>query len=115
MGRGAFLYCFLVNMKHIFLYVAPVYLVYMLRRFCFDESGGVKLSVFVSLACIVLGVFATVWVPLVFTGQLSQAVGRLFPFGRGLTHAYWAPNVWALYNTADRVLAKLGFAGLAVS
>lgn len=48
------------------------------------------------------------------TGQASALLGRLFPFGRGLVHAYWAPNAWALYAGLDK-LAGLALRALGQS
>ena len=42
--------------------------------------------------------------PIVYTNQILQILSRLFPFGRGLVHDYWAGNVWALFSLLDRVV-----------
>lgn len=39
--------------------------------------------------------------------EFVQIMGRMFPFGRGLLHEYWAPNIWALYATADKLARVL--------
>lgn len=59
---------------------------------------------FLRLGSAVLFVFGVSLAPFVWTGQASALLARLFPFTRGLCHAYWAPNLWALYAGADRCL-----------
>ncbi|CAJ0745775.1 15184_t:CDS:2 [Entrophospora sp. SA101] len=71
-------FAILLNFKHIFLYLSPAYFIYLLRNYCFKNTTDIKV------------------------------LGRLFPFKRGLCHAYWAPNFWALYSALDRVLIVAG-------
>ncbi|KAK9448061.1 glycosyl transferase [Limtongia smithiae] len=110
--QGATLFAVLLCFKHIFLYLAPAYFVYLLRNYCLDfgkfKTNGV-LSVIQWRNCIILG-FSVIGValvafgPFIYLQQIPQVLSRLFPFSRGLCHAYWAPNVWALYSATDRVL-----------
>ncbi|CAE7707803.1 ALG8 [Symbiodinium microadriaticum] len=115
---GALLFCLLLCMKHIFLYVAPVYFVYLLRGHCGASCWPPRLLLgnLIKLGAVVLSAILVLMSPFLSLQQLEQIAQRLFPFGRGLTHAYWAPNCWALYNTFDRVLAKvMGAAGASSS
>ncbi|KAJ2748920.1 glycosyl transferase, partial [Coemansia nantahalensis] len=93
----AALLCF----KHIFMYVAPAYFVYLLRHYCLGGPGGAGARAaalrLAKLGSAVAGVAAAAFGPFVAMGQTQQLAGRLFPFRRGLCHAYWAPNFWALY------------------
>ena len=38
---------------------------------------------------------------------ITSMITRMFPFGRGLVHDYWAPNIWAFYMFLDRILTQL--------
>jgi alpha-1,3-glucosyltransferase len=80
--------------------------VYLLRSFCLSPTYQVQPMRFLSLANTVIGVFAVSLGPFALMGQLPQLLSRLFPFTRGLNHAYWAPNAWALVTAADRVILK---------
>lgn len=114
--QGALLFSILLNLKHIYLYVAPAYGVYLLRTYCFtqDHSDG-SISWrsfsplrFTALGLIVVSVCALSFGPFIAMGQLPQVLSRLFPFKRGLCHSYWAPNIWALYNALDKALTIVG-------
>ncbi|XP_075159185.1 ALG6/ALG8 family glucosyltransferase xit [Haematobia irritans] len=100
----AFVFACLLNFKHIFLYMAPAFGIYLLRNYCLDAS---KNLVFALAKLLVAGLtpFALSFGP--FWQHVPQVLSRLFPFKRGLTHAYWAPNFWALYNTADKVASTV--------
>uniref|UniRef100_W5KCM7 Alpha-1,3-glucosyltransferase n=1 Tax=Astyanax mexicanus TaxID=7994 RepID=W5KCM7_ASTMX len=114
--EGALLFAVLLNLKHIYLYVSPAYGIFLLRCFCFTQNnadGSLQWRSFsplrlVALGLIVLSTFAVSFGPFIVKGQLQQVISRLFPFKRGLCHAYWAPNIWALYNIADKALSILG-------
>lgn len=84
----------------------PAYFVYLLCSHCMSPSGEILPAKFTSLANTVILVFGISLGPFVLMGQLPQLLSRLFPFTRGLNHAYWAPNAWALVTAVDRVLIQ---------
>lgn len=105
LGSGlvfATLLCF----KHIYLYLAPAYFVFLLRAYCLSSRSifRIKFLNAIKLGAGVATVFAVAFGPFAAMGQIPQLLSRLFPFSRGLCHAYWAPNFWALYSFSDRVL-----------
>ena len=68
------------------------------------RAGQLEIKNFIFLANAVIGVFLVSFGPFILMGQIPQVLSRLFPFTRGLNHAYWAPNFWALVTALDRVL-----------
>ncbi|XP_011554360.3 probable dolichyl pyrophosphate Glc1Man9GlcNAc2 alpha-1,3-glucosyltransferase [Plutella xylostella] len=118
--QAAFWFTILLNMKHIYMYIAPAFLVFFFRAYCFTVAStdgkhiawySFSLWNLIKLAFTVIFVTGVSFAPLM--DHLPQVISRLFPFKRGLCHAYWAPNFWAPYNLVDKVLQhalpKLGF------
>lgn len=100
------LFAALLCLKHIYLYLAPAYFVFLLRAYCLGPRSvlDIRFANCVKLGLGLLAVFGAAFGPFVYWGQMPQLAARLFPFSRGLCHAYWAPNVWAMYSFTDRVL-----------
>lgn len=105
------LFATLLCLKHIYLYLAPAYFVFLFRTYCLDPNNVFNIQFLntVKLGVSIVGVFTAALGPFVYFGQLEQLLSRLFPFSRGLCHAYWAPNVWAMYSFVDRVLIYCKF------
>ncbi|ELT88001.1 hypothetical protein CAPTEDRAFT_4725 [Capitella teleta] len=112
--RGAFWFSVLLHLKHIYVYLAPAYFIFLLRS-CFKNSKdgrilwmSLSFKKLISLGFVVIMTSALSLGPFIYMNQLPQLISRLFPFKRGLCHAYWAPNFWALYNLADKMAAHIG-------
>ncbi|XP_052145543.1 probable dolichyl pyrophosphate Glc1Man9GlcNAc2 alpha-1,3-glucosyltransferase [Oryza glaberrima] len=110
---GGVVFAALLCSKHLFLVAAPVYFVYIFRHYCCGRGVVRGLGRLVLMGAGVAAVFAAAFVPFLYYGQMQQLFNRLFPFGRGLCHAYWAPNFWVFYILLDKILAfllrRLGF------
>lgn len=108
MLASGILFAVLLCFKHIFLYLAPAYFVYLLRAYCLRPGSifYIQYGKSFKLAIGLIGILGACFGPFLYWGQLDQLRTRLFPFSRGLCHSYWAPNFWALYSFSDRVLLK---------
>ncbi|XP_068493574.1 dolichyl pyrophosphate Glc1Man9GlcNAc2 alpha-1,3-glucosyltransferase isoform X4 [Phaseolus vulgaris] len=109
---GGCIFAVLLCFKHLFAVAAPVYFIYLLRHYVW--GGMIRgFSRLLIMGGVVTAVFASAFGPFFHLGQIQQVIRRLFPFGRGLCHAYWAPNFWVFYIMADKglafILRKLGF------
>lgn len=69
--KSAFFFALLLNMKHIFLYISPMYIIYLLKVYCYQNSSPFQMAVKLSkLAFITIGVTALSFGP--FLNQIPQ-------------------------------------------
>ncbi|KAF5098798.1 hypothetical protein DV451_003236 [Geotrichum candidum] len=128
---SGFLFAVLLCFKHIYLYLAPAYFAYLLRVYVLKSVPptntkkrqnfgiwpvvGIDWNRTLKLGTAVVGTFVVAFGPFVYYGKQYDLLSRLFPFSRGLTHAYWAPNVWAIYSFIDRAGSFFSKTGATIS
>ncbi|KAG5439687.1 hypothetical protein PCK2_000727 [Pneumocystis canis] len=103
--KSSIIFLILLCFKHLYLYIAPAYFVYVMRVYCLSlDLRRINVKNIIKLGISVFLIIILAFGPFVYYNQLDQIRTRLFPFSRGLTHIYWAPNIWALYSFVDKVL-----------
>ncbi len=127
----AITFSILVLMKHLFVTLVPLFVVYFWCAYCaprkvystsIDKIKKLGRLVLIALMMLVAAIGPLIWNEISNNGphvhtfdeisylvmkQIGQLLTRLLPFGRGLVHTYWAPNVWALYYASDRAAMYL--------
>ena len=61
--EGSFWFALLLNFKHLFLYIAPAYFVYLLRTYCFRPSADQKRGTVLMLTILCERYFWVVYMP----------------------------------------------------
>ena len=61
----------------------------------------------VALGPFVINTAATTSTNIIQSFPIYGMINRLFPFGRGLVHDYFAANAWSVYVTLDKVLSSI--------
>uniref|UniRef100_A0A0N4Z1Y7 Alpha-1,3-glucosyltransferase n=1 Tax=Parastrongyloides trichosuri TaxID=131310 RepID=A0A0N4Z1Y7_PARTI len=104
--KAAIISSVLINFKHIYLYYAPGYVAFYLFNYLLPLETNIISRILLLGLSVGIPIILS-FGPFLYAGGIegiNQILSRLFPFQRGLTHAFWAPNFWALYNTIDLLL-----------
>ena len=102
---GSVLFTVLVCFKHIFIVFAPILGLFVLGSIFSKTQGAFSELLLISYSCAKILVIA--FLPFISKGQLKNIIKRIFPVQRGLIHAYWAPNFWAIYSCLDLGLRRI--------